>query len=109
MGYLPIENYAVIGNLRTVALVGITGAIDWFCFPNFDSPSVFAAILDERKGGRFRIAPASVDGVVYRQMYWPDTNVEWGIQVDNYLDFRAQNKSFSDLAGLAGYGVGLNP
>jgi GH15 family glucan-1,4-alpha-glucosidase len=75
MGYLPIENYAVIGNLRTVALVGINGAIDWFCFPNFDSPSVFAAILDERKGGRFRIAPASVDGVVYKQMYWPDTNV----------------------------------
>ncbi|MBZ5726215.1 MAG: glycoside hydrolase family 15 protein [Acidobacteriia bacterium] len=75
MGYLPIENYAVIGNLRTVALVGINGSIDWFCFPNFDSPSVFAAILDERKGGRFRIGPASADGVVYKQMYWPDTNV----------------------------------
>ncbi|HWR50681.1 MAG TPA: glycoside hydrolase family 15 protein [Bryobacteraceae bacterium] len=75
MGYLPIENYGVIGNLRTVALVGINGSIDWFCFPNFDSPSVFGAILDDRKGGRFRIAPASADGVALKQMYWPDTNV----------------------------------
>src|SRR5436305_11716277 len=75
VGYLPIENYAVIGNLETVALVGINGSIDWFCFPHFDSPSVFGAILDERKGGRFRIAPASTDGVVCKQMYWPDTNV----------------------------------
>ncbi|HWQ54591.1 MAG TPA: glycoside hydrolase family 15 protein [Bryobacteraceae bacterium] len=75
MGYLPIENYAVVGNLRTVALVGINGSIDWFCFPNFDSPSIFGAILDERKGGRFRIGPASTDGVVCKQMYWPDTNV----------------------------------
>ncbi len=75
MGYLPIENYAVIGDLRTVALVGTNGSIDWLCFPHFDSPSVFAAILDERKGGHFRISPASADGIVQKQMYWPDTNV----------------------------------
>ena len=62
MGYQPIENYGVIGNMRTVALVGMNGSIDWFCCPNFDSPSVFAAILDDKKGGHFSIAP-SVAGV----------------------------------------------
>ena len=46
MAYQPIENYGLIGNMRTVALVGLNGSIDWFCFPHFDSPSVFASILD---------------------------------------------------------------
>ena len=58
MPYQPIENYGVIGNMRTAALVGLDGSIDWLCLPRFDSPSVFAAILDDDKGGRFRIAPA---------------------------------------------------
>ena len=57
MAYQPIENYGIIGNMRTTALVGRNGSIDWFCFPHFDSPSVFAAILDDRKGGRFHIEP----------------------------------------------------
>ena len=56
MGYKPIESYGVIGDLHTVALVGIDGSIDWCCLPHFDSPSVFAAILDDQKGGSFRIA-----------------------------------------------------
>ena len=73
-GYQPIENYGVIGNLRTAALVGMDGSIDWLCLPYFDSPSVFAAILDDRKGGRFRIAPDS-DEFRHKQFYWPDTNV----------------------------------
>ena len=71
--YQPIENYGVIGNMRTAALVGMDGSIDWLCLPQFDSPSVFAAILDERKGGRFRIAPAG-DNFRHKQFYWPDTN-----------------------------------
>jgi GH15 family glucan-1,4-alpha-glucosidase len=74
MPYQPIENYGVIGNLRTAALVGMDGSVDWLCLPNFDSPSVFAAILDDGKGGRFRIAP-SHGGVRHKQFYWPDTNV----------------------------------
>ena len=55
MSYQPIENYGIIGNMRTVALVGMNGSIDWYCYPHFDSPSVFGAILDDKKGGRFRI------------------------------------------------------
>ena len=75
MAYQPIDNYGLIGDLHTVALVGVNGSIDWLCMPRFDSPSVFAAILDDRKGGRFRIAPADEDGVSYKQFYWPATNV----------------------------------
>jgi GH15 family glucan-1,4-alpha-glucosidase len=72
--YQPIENYGIIGNMRTAALVGMDGSIDWLCWPHFDSPSVFAAILDDRKGGRFRIAPASED-TRHKQFYWPSTNI----------------------------------
>lgn len=74
MPYQPIENYGLIGNMQTTALVGMNGSIDWLCFPYFDSPSVFAAIVDDQKGGRFQIAPTP-DGVRYKQYYWPDTNV----------------------------------
>ena len=74
MAYQPIEDYGIIGNLRTTALVGKNGSIDWFCFPDFDSPSVFAAILDDRKGGRFRICSHNPD-TNCKQLYWPDTNV----------------------------------
>jgi GH15 family glucan-1,4-alpha-glucosidase len=59
--------------MRTVALVGLDGTIDWLCFPRFDSPSVFASILDDAKGGHYRIAPT--EQVVTKQFYWPDTNV----------------------------------
>ena len=73
MPYQPIENYGIIGDLHTVALVGMDGSIDWFCYPNFDSPSVFAAILDDEKGGRFKIAPTR--DATHKQFYWPETNV----------------------------------
>ena len=74
MGYQPIENYGIIGNMRTVALVGMNGSIDWYCLPNFDSPSVFGAILDDEKGGRFQIAPVA-ENMKSRQFYWPSTNI----------------------------------
>lgn len=74
MAYQPIENYGVIGNMRTAALVCLNGSIDWFCYPNFDSPSVFAAILDDHRGGRFRIA-ATDNSAGSKQFYWPQTNV----------------------------------
>jgi GH15 family glucan-1,4-alpha-glucosidase len=74
MSYQPIENYGIIGNMRTVALVGMNGSIDWYCYPQFDSPSIFGAILDDKKGGRFQIS-AGADGVRHKQVYWPSTNV----------------------------------
>src|ERR1700730_12038263 len=73
--YLPIQDYAVIGNLHTVALVGKTGSIDWCCLPRFDAPSVFGALLDAEKGGFFRIAPLPSPGTEYKQLYLPDTNI----------------------------------
>jgi GH15 family glucan-1,4-alpha-glucosidase len=74
MRYQPIENYGVVGNMRTTALIGTHGSVDWLCYPRFDSPSVFAAILDVDRGGHFRIAPQG-EGVKPKQFYWPDTNV----------------------------------
>ena len=74
MHYLPIEEHGIIGDMHTAALVGSDGTIDWLCFPTFDSPSVFGSILDAGKGGYFRIAPLQ-DGVRYKQLYHPETNV----------------------------------
>jgi len=74
LSYQPIEDYGIVGDMRTAALVGTDGSIDWFCYPRFDSPSVFGAILDAERGGRFRIAPL-VEVASRRQTYWPDTNV----------------------------------
>ncbi|HXR65055.1 MAG TPA: glycoside hydrolase family 15 protein [Ktedonobacteraceae bacterium] len=73
--YLPIQDYGVIGNLHTVALVGKNGSIDWCCLPRFDSPSVFGALLDAEKGGFFRIAPLETPEMSYKQLYLPDTNI----------------------------------
>jgi len=73
MPHKRIEDYGIIGDLHTVALVGVDGSIDWCCLPCFDSPSVFAALLDEDKGGYFKVN--AVAASVYRQLYIPDTNV----------------------------------
>jgi GH15 family glucan-1,4-alpha-glucosidase len=70
---LPIADHGVIGDLHTVALVGNDGTIDWYCPSAFDSPSVFAALLDHEHGGHYRIAPAR--DCATRQLYLPDTNV----------------------------------
>ena len=71
----PIENHGIIGDLHTAALVGIDGCIDFMCFPRFDSPSLFAALLDPAKGGRFQIAPVHAEVFRCRQLYLPDTNI----------------------------------
>ena len=74
MAYKPIGHYGLIGDRHSAALVGTDGSIDWCCFPRFDSPSVFAAILDDRNGGRFQIAPATGQASV-DQSYLPNTNI----------------------------------
>jgi len=74
MPFQPIENYGVIGNMQSIALVGMDGAIDFMCYPDFDSPTVFAALLDDKKGGRFEIRPHLANMHV-RQLYLPETNI----------------------------------
>jgi len=74
MSYLPIENYGVIGNMRSLALVGTNGSIDFLCYPDVDSPTVFAALLDDEQGGHFQIQPNFSHRRV-RQLYLPDTNI----------------------------------
>ena len=63
MAYQPIDNYGLIGDMHTCALVAVDGSIDWMCMPRFDSPSMFCAILDDQKGGFFRIAPIHEDDI----------------------------------------------
>jgi GH15 family glucan-1,4-alpha-glucosidase len=72
--YPLISEHGLIGDLQTAALVTTDGTIDWFCFPRFDSPSVFASLLDRDKGGQFRIGPEG-DDYVTKQLYFPDTAV----------------------------------
>jgi len=71
--YVPIADHGLIGDLRSVALVGVDGTIDWYCCPSFDSPSVFGAILDAERGGCFELAAAVPART--KQFYFPDTNV----------------------------------
>ncbi|MCE2459040.1 MAG: glycoside hydrolase family 15 protein [Dehalococcoidia bacterium] len=66
-------DYGLIGDMSSAALVGMDGSVDWLCLPRFDSPSVFAAILDQDIGGRFRIWPSATYATV--QSYVEDTNV----------------------------------
>ncbi len=70
--YPEISEHGFIGDLQTAALVSSDGTVDWFCCPRFDSPSVFASLLDAERGGYFRIAPDTRD-YVSRQLYFPDT------------------------------------
>ena len=72
--YQPIENYGIIGNLKTVALVGLNGSIDFMSFPRVDSPTVFAAMLDQHQGGYFSIEPQMAMSKS-KQLYLPGTAV----------------------------------
>jgi GH15 family glucan-1,4-alpha-glucosidase len=72
--YASISDHGLIGDLQTAALVTTDGTVDWFCCPRFDSPSVFASLVDADKGGHFRIAPDR-DDFVGRQLYLPGTAI----------------------------------
>ena len=70
----PIENHGIVGDLNTVALVALDGTVDFCCFPRFDSPTIFASLLDPERGGHFRISP-ELNGAKRKQLYLPDSNV----------------------------------
>jgi len=70
--YPNISDHGLIGDLQTAALVATDGTVDFFCCPRFDSPSVFASLLDAEKGGHFRVAPVA-DSYVSKQLYLPST------------------------------------
>ncbi|MGB8652032.1 MAG: glycoside hydrolase family 15 protein [Mycobacteriales bacterium] len=72
--YPPIADHGLIGDLQTSALVSTDGTIDWFCCPRFDSPSVFASLLDRQRGGYFSITPET-EGYVSKQLYLPGTAI----------------------------------
>ncbi|MFJ9738419.1 glycoside hydrolase family 15 protein [Streptomyces sp. NPDC101166] len=72
--YPPIADHGLVGDLQTAALVSSQGVVDWFAAPRFDSPSVFAALLDHDRGGYLRLAPEHPEGTC-KQLYYPDTAV----------------------------------
>src|SRR6185503_14916005 len=69
-----IAEHGLIGDLQTAALVSTNGTLDWYCAPRFDSPSIFAGLLDHARGGFCRIAPEG-EQVVVKQLYFPDSAV----------------------------------
>jgi GH15 family glucan-1,4-alpha-glucosidase len=100
VSYKPIEDYGIVGDLHTVALVGTDGSIDWSCLPHFDSPSVFAALLDDKKGGCFKVS--GVGEGMTRQMYHPETNVL--MTYFSSKDGVALLEDFMPLGGVPGGG-----
>ncbi|WP_232481614.1 trehalase-like domain-containing protein [Arthrobacter sp. YN] len=72
--YPLIADHGLIGDLQTAALVATDGTIDWFCSPRFDSPSIFASLLDHAKGGHFTTRPRD-DAFATKQLYFPDTAI----------------------------------
>ncbi|KAI9485858.1 MAG: Six-hairpin glycosidase-like protein [Benjaminiella poitrasii] len=101
-GYLPVENYGIIGNMRTIALVGTDASVDFFCFPKFDSPSIFCRMLDKDKGGHFSIAPRTPH-TSNKQMYLPNSNIlttrflsdEGVAEIVDYMHVPAQGQRLS--------------
>ncbi|MET1016080.1 MAG: trehalase-like domain-containing protein, partial [Leifsonia flava] len=72
--YPLIANHGLIGDLQTTALVSTDGTLDWFCSPRFDSPSIFASLLDRERGGHFSTRPVN-DAFDTKQLYFPDTAI----------------------------------
>lgn len=72
--YPPIADHGLVGDLQTVALISSRGVVDWLAAPRFDSPSVFAALLDHERGGFFRVSPEGGTHTC-KQLYYPDTAV----------------------------------
>jgi GH15 family glucan-1,4-alpha-glucosidase len=120
--YLPIDNYGLIGNLHTVALVSKSGSIDYMPFTRFDSPTVFASVLDADKGGQFQICPK--DGNIrIKQLYLPDTAVlltrflsETGmVELADYMPVKEQEegcalvRTLRCIRGAIPFEVGCEP
>lgn len=101
MSYRRIEEHAVIGDLHTVALVAVDGTISFLCAPSFDSPSVFASLLDHERGGHFSVS--AFDAPTHKQLYLPDTNV----LLTRFLD-DAGVAEVSDFMPVADAGVPHN-
>ena len=102
-GYQPIENYGVIGNLQTIALVGIDGSVDFLCFPYFDSPTIFASLLDSTKGGRFTLS-AVLQNSRPKQIYLLNSNIlltrflspEGVVEVSDFMPISREAESDRD-------------
>ncbi len=92
----PIADYAIIGDCRSAALVAANGAIEWLCWPRFDSPSIFAAILDRNRGGTWKISPRSEDIVLTRREYIAESNV-----LRTTFECRAGTVALTDLMPVA--------
>src|SRR3954454_2005655 len=106
--YPPIENYGVIGNLNTVALVSLGGSIDFLSYTRFDSPTIFCKLLDADKGGSFSVCP-EIDNMITKQLYLPDTNIlvtrffaEEGIaEVIDFMPIQKDNKGCTIIRKIA--------
>jgi GH15 family glucan-1,4-alpha-glucosidase len=100
--YPLIADHGLIGDLQTAALVATDGTVDWFCSPRFDSPSIFGALLDHRRGGHLRIRP-SVPAFATRQLYLPDT----AILITRFLTEAGVGElvDFMPVTGSAGAGA----
>jgi GH15 family glucan-1,4-alpha-glucosidase len=94
----PIEDYALVSDLETAAMIGRNGSVDWLCLPRFDSPACAAALLGTRDHGHWRVSPVACDGPCTRRSYEPDTLVlrtEWqtptgAVRVTDFMPPRAQ-------------------